>query len=491
MKEIVTQIYAPSLYWFKYQYHTGLVVSGDSKQSPELSSINPQWIEKQYQAIFAAFAIEQEFSIREDRPSRCFDLLQGNNQENTKNYEYFTTKNGELDGFIYPQSIHDSYALNLNIRCPENPGNDQYSITDLANFNPENCFKTPSETPDGYLGQTLLLSAYLDQPRPKNSRDLDYLAKQCWCNFFALENPEKLPPLYRTSNLFGGYIYEYGNPKINSSENPYGHLLIWFFFDDNPTFILEKCYWELPELFLYYHKISNTFQESRFFYDRANKIVIENESKLNHFQQKHLDRKNIISLSDDDLQTLKNTLKTLLKNSLNYSQQLRNLEYARNTIAINTKNYQSTLVELEQLAQNSLDTFQFFADKEAIAFQEQIAADLNYFKQGSSLLDKAIATIRGLVEIDQAERDRDRLETEKKLKDNIEAIGVGIATGAILASSSGVITQPWYLFDRKIELPFSLPHPFFIAVFGSTAVAIAAWKLTKWIQKRLNMNPKE
>jgi hypothetical protein len=43
--------------------------------------------------------------------------------------------------------------------------------------------------------------------------------------------------------------------------------------------------------------------------------------------------------------------------------------------------------------------FQVFSNKDAIAFQEQISADLNYFNQSSTLLNQAIASIRGLVEV--------------------------------------------------------------------------------------------
>ncbi|MBD6619387.1 hypothetical protein FNW02_27050 [Komarekiella sp. 'clone 1'] len=37
---------------------------------------------------------------------------------------------------------------------------------------------------------------------------------------------------------------------------------------------------------------------------------------------------------------------------------------------------------------------------------EQIKAELGYFTHGSSLLDKAIASVRGRVEIDRAKSDR-------------------------------------------------------------------------------------
>jgi hypothetical protein len=287
---------------------------------------------------------------------------------------------------------------------------------------------------------------------------------------------EHFPPLYRAIKWFGGYLYEYGDPRVDLKENPYGHLLIWFLFDENPTKLLQKCYWELPELLLYYHKVSQTFQTSRFFYKKADKIVKKNKVELNNFNAKYLSQKTVTNLSENELQYLKNTLKQLLRTSLSYSQQLRNLEYAQNTIAINTKNYQATLEYMAELAATSLEVFQIFGEKEAVIFQAQISADLNYFKPGYVLLDTAISSIRGLVEVDQAERDRILQDQNQQLQDHVQAIGVGIAAGAIVASSSGLmlaetITFPWEQNHGK-DL-----HPFTIAVLLSSACAIAFWLL--------------
>ena len=240
--------------------------------------------------------------------------------------------------------------------------------------------------------------------------------------------------------------------------------------------ILQKCYWELPELLLYYHKVSKTFQDSRSSYTKADTIVAENETELSQFNQTYLRQETITTLSENDLQILKIALKKLLKTSLEYSQQLRNLEYAQNTIAINRKNYQATWEQMTQLAQTPLEAFELFAVKEAVTFQEQIKADLNYFKQGYYLLDTAIASIRGLVEVDQAERDRALQTQNQQLQDHFQAIGVGIAAGAIVASTSGLIfqdkmTYPWQENHGK-EL-----HPFSIAVLLSAACALGFWGL--------------
>ncbi len=479
MSEISASIiYAPSLYWFAYRYCEGLVVAKGDKPQP-LASID--WVEDRYCDILVAFDVPPTFKLRSDRPSRHYDLLQTEEPATNRQYEYFTTPDEQLEGFLYPQRLHDTYALNFNIFRPENPGNDSYRVGDLAKFNPKNCFQPPSEPPLGYLGQTLLLSAYLAEPRPKNPRKLDDLARQCWLDFFQVETPETFPSLYRVRPLFGGYLYEYGNPKADVTENPYGHLLVWLLFDDAPTVLMEKCYWELPELLLYYHKISQSFRDSRTFYNNADRIVTENEIDLNQLKAKYLDRETGGTLSVADLRTLQSTLKTLMKTALTYSQQLRNLEYARNTIAINTKNYQTTLDRAEQLAQHPLEALRVFHHKEAIAFQDQISADLNYFKQGTALLDTAINSIRGLVDIDRADRDRN-------LQNTIAIVGVGLGFAAVGSTISPFLINE----ERDRELVSEYWQPFGAALLLSLVFAgvgivvggILAKLIQKWHDKR-------
>ncbi|MGK7928032.1 MAG: hypothetical protein AB4290_22800 [Spirulina sp.] len=493
MSDIPEKLYAPNIHWFAYQLH-----EGQTEDPQALAQITPQWVARKYEQILTAFAIKTELKIRRDRPSWHFDLLQETELSEGRRYQYFSSEDATLEGFAYPQFIHDSYALHLNIFYPEKVGEDECEITDLARLNPQNCLQP--EEGMGSLGQTLFLTAYLARSRPFHPQDLTDLARECILNLLPLENPENCPRLYKISNLFGGYLYEYGNPKAPIAENPYGHLLVWFFFDETPSLILQNCYWELPELLLYYHKIVRSYQQSRFFYKEADRLATENEQLLQQFEEKYIrDRADAEPLPHADLATLKDLLKELLKISLSYSQQLRNLEYARNTIAINASNYQYTLDRIEQLARNPLKNFADFASIECPAFQQQIAADLKYFQQGSSLLDKAIATVRGLIEIDQAERDRDRQKMEKDrekreqqqqqkreaaeqaIQEEIQAIGVGIAIGALFASGSGVMTQPWFWpNEKKIELNVTLPHPFLITVIGSLIMAIFAYKLTKW-----------
>ncbi|WP_242541423.1 hypothetical protein [Phormidium pseudopriestleyi] len=490
-------LYAPSLYWFAYRYREGLVVA-DTQASSDQTLADLDWVKQQYKQVLSPFDVILSSKWQNEGRTRNFELLKNPNLEEGRQYEYFEISAQNLEGFVYPQSLHDSYGLNLNLFCPENKGADQYPIEDLDKLNPKGCFTPPKTPPFGYLGQTLLLTAYLDKPRPSAIGEFEALARTCWQQFFKVQTVSSLPRLYRAYQFLGGYLYEYGNPEDDLTKNPFGHLLIWFFFEEETSLILQRCYWELPELLLYYHKICGSFRQSRDFYQNADTIVSKNETYLQQLNKNYLQNRQRDTLADEQLTELKLTLKELLATSLRYSQQLRNLEYAHNTIAINHKNYLAILDQMEQLAQTPLEAFRVFGEKEAVAFQEQITADLNYFRHGSGLLDTAINSIRGLVEIDQAERDRllqtalatSRDKQEKfnqGLQDQIQAVGVGIAAGAIVASTSGLITHSWQFPSREqFWLP---PHPFILALLGSALCSWGAWLWAKKeIQKRRDIS---
>ncbi|MBS0018112.1 MAG: hypothetical protein KFF72_17465, partial [Arthrospira sp. SH-MAG29] len=105
------------------------------------------------------------------------------------------------------------------------------------------------------------------------------------------------------------------------------------------------------------------------------------------------------------------------------------------------------------------------------------------------------ASIRAIVEIDQAQCDRQRQEADaryyekqqeanQQLQNHIQAVGVGIAAGAIVASTSGLITEPWKRPDSdRFWLPYS--HPFIIALLASIICAVGAWWVAEKLMKRV------
>jgi uncharacterized phage infection (PIP) family protein YhgE len=151
------------------------------------------------------------------------------------------------------------------------------------------------------------------------------------------------------------------------------------------------------------------------------------------------------------------------------------------TMEINSRNYTDQVAQIAAalgIDQADLSFWLQFGTQTAPQFRRQIAADLSYFDQGTGLISQTITTIRAIVEIDQADRDRDRQRQDQALQDNIAAIGVGVATGAIVASSSGLMLEPLYVGRQKLEPPFNL-HPFALSLILSGTLAVVTWFVTK------------
>ncbi len=96
-------------------------------------------------------------------------------------------------------------------------------------------------------------------------------------------------------------------------------------------------------------------------------------------------------------------------------------------------------------------------------------------------MDRAIASIRGIVEIEQARIDGQRQNDQKakqnareqaqeNLQNSITAIGTDIGAGSFFASSSGLMTQPWRSPWDKDHSAY--PHPFLLSLLLSILIAL-------------------
>ncbi len=79
-------------------------------------------------------------------------------------------------------------------------------------------------------------------------------------------------------------------------------------------------------------------------------------------------------------------------------------------------------------------------------------------------------------------------DQEKSLENTIQALGLALGTGAIVASSSGLMTLPWRSpwdgTQPQERSPY--PHPFIIALLTSFSVAICVYwlvKLWQWLSQ--------
>jgi len=319
------------------------------------------------------------------------------------------------------------------------------------------------------------------------------------------EQKGECPQLYQESLLFDSSIFEYGNPN---SSHGYKHILVWLFFteekeeryyskaDEN----LSLFYQEFIDLFFYRNKVIKAYHLSRDVYldihslykefkqtvrEIANIQSIENNSLVTNTNRdlsseiKRVSPQNKIvpKMSPDNNLTVSNKIRRLsdieLKNyqdklsifpllDLEYSEYLTEFDKYCLTIETNTKNYAEKLRQIQQKSAN--ENLHFLSNLNqiiSVKFSNQIQTDLGYFANTPGLIDKAITSIRGIVEIEQAERDR-------SLENTVQVLGIAFGGGAIV---SGVVTQ-------NINKPFVSSYfkypisPLALSLFWSIAATI-------------------
>jgi hypothetical protein len=460
------KISAPNVYLYAFQ------LQNDSK-----GSNNPLW--KHCDKILANFTDERvtpDLVFPQNSPSYREDLL--------PNVLLEFNSNPPIEGFAQPLEIQDSYALCLNIGCPEDGTADNLDVDLIQQLNPNQVLLINGD--DKFLGQTLLITAWLSANSPDNLDSLKPLADKCRDALFQGDSP---PVFYRSGKLFGSPIFEYGS--IADIAN-YRHLLVWLLADEQTDKDFNKCQAEIFDLLFHRHKIIKAFQDSRLIYgelDREYRIIEKDMETL----QQQFARGTI--LTTPQLQEFQEQLKQLFSKAVTYTRLLRKLEDYDNTIALNLYNYSEILRKICVMIESDkeeLSILNNFEIKIAPYIRSQIAGYLGYFRHGTDLIEQAIASIRGIVEIEQARSDRanqlalrnsedKEKDRDDRLESTVQAIGVGLAAGGIAASSG---TDKLFETVQNHHIPVVVHlHPFAFSFLLSCAIALFAAGITWWRTK--------
>ncbi|AFZ24949.1 hypothetical protein Cylst_2752 [Cylindrospermum stagnale PCC 7417] len=492
------KLYAPNVHLFAFHL-----------QEDEHGN-DTDWLWQNCDQIIAK-VLQQRFQLKHD----WLDVTQKKDSyrialtkpEKVKNNNFLVSLKGDVNfnsqpiavtGIVYPLRLFDSYGLWLNLRRPQEENGqktEDVEIEFLQQLNPDNClFLTDT---DEFLGETLLITAFLtDEDKNKSAAELRLLADACLTAFLPADS---LPPFNRSASLIGSQIFEYGLSNLSN----YRHILVWLFANtDAEDKLIDKYYTQLIELFFFRNKVISAFKDSRKIYQKLKECYAKIEVEIQILQNLGNDPR----LSNDDLDKLQIKIKSLPQLALDHENLLRYLVDFQNTIYINGQNYKNKLEEIQSLLPDeNLEFLEYFYQKNYPYFQEQIKVDLGYFQNGSSLLDKAIASIRGIVEIERSRLARDQAElaetdrtareqaaalvrtakekADQQLQNSITSIGTGIAAGSFIASSSGLITTPWRIPGDKDASNY--PHPFIISLVLSTVIGLAVWLLCKtWLPEK-------
>lgn len=456
------KIYAPNIHVFTFQLYKGSNFD-DNIDSQHLNFIWERGNDIIKEVLKQDLQLSQKIDVKKDEGFNKVDILNDQNEVAVYlegNVNPSPQQDILITGFAYPCRISDSYGLWLNLRRPEQENNQPTEDVEtdfLKLLNPNNCLILPLNPL--FLGQTILITAWINNAKIQN--DHQKIADECLKQIFPNQNT--IPPFYRQGQLFGSPIFEYGLPNQSSQDQ---QVLICLFTKQETGNKFEQSCSELLDLFFRHSKIIKAYKDSRAIYKDLDKKYRDIESEVN----KILELENNQDITRKDLKELQNQLRAFPRLALEYTRLLLSLEDSQNTIVINADNYSDKLAQIKHnLNGENLDFLEIFLNKNCATFKRQIQADLGYFQHGSQLLDQAINSIRGIVEIEQAKSDR-------SLERTVQILGIGLGGGAIV---SGVIVEH----IDKINLPLLpiIPKNPFSASLILSIIATLVWTLLIWL----------
>jgi hypothetical protein len=286
--------------------------------------------------------------------------------------------------------------------------------------------------------------------------------------------------------------------KWDSLETENNHVLIIIYPDLNAMVNLGKFYEDWRQLFCYRHKIvwayGNTrqikpllaanFSPSLETLGKIQPISPEPnllESELNELKQSLDENYKILRLYAEGISLLEVQMQTIKTNHYNYLERLKTLD----TKAIN----------IEKPAINNLDILKNFTEIVQYKYQTQVEYDNAALSPGLRLREKQIDTIRGIVEIRQAQLDDIIEKRDRKFQETVEMWGFGLGTAAIAATiiSPAVteITKPIFIKKPDQITPYWLPLlNLLLTMFFTIAIGWYAKSLAeKWVRSRRPPKP--
>ncbi|NER28085.1 MAG: hypothetical protein F6J89_10735, partial [Symploca sp. SIO1C4] len=311
------------------------------------------------------------------------------------------------------------------------------------------------------LGQTLWLYGEVNV-----NQNCAQLAKEC---AIALLAGTSLNPIeINQEKLFGSLLFEYQAIEPNQPDNLTKQCQILISLNNssaNTAQLATEAYDWLLNLLCCHHKIQYVYQQSRVRYPQARKLYSNLEQQMGDIPK-------LTTNTQKKLKTLNNLLVQIPQTSLDYARCLRDLKAHLTAIETNSTNYRLYQEKINKIGE-SPQSWQNFL-KNCHKRQTQIQTDINYLTPGQELFGQMVETIRGIVEIEQAESDR-------SLERTIQILGAGLGTGGIVASAiSSHIETP---ITFKPTWKWNTLHPAFNTLFWSIIIAFGAagatWLLTK------------
>jgi molecular chaperone GrpE (heat shock protein) len=346
-----------------------------------------------------------------------------------------------LKGYYYPVRLGDSYGLLLDCSVEHSLGHPERSKTEAC---PVSCLADLKAELDRRLadqpstiGQVWMISGQIPNFTPDKA---EAVAQAC-CQVPELEldwnRDFRGKSEFMGGMLFDLWRYRFKRPDNSSSsalspilnihqlqDNHY--VLIALYPDQETAKKASQFNFDWLRLFAYRSKILWTYGQSQYLRKNLKDDFVAIKQYIKDFNQAQTRRLN--------LKKLRKTLVDAQNTLSNYSINLSYLNTQKRTIEVNLLNYRRRLDRIKQRltdfqAASELEFLKQFGDNVERRYLLQVQSDYESFSPGLTLLGDLINSIRGVTEIDQAERDRNFQEI-------VAIFGVGLAAGALAASSA-------------------------------------------------------
>ena len=356
-------------------------------------------------------------------------------------------KDYDYDDFIYPVKSYDCYGIGLRIRHPAAIYGNKINAKAIELFNKDNCLIFQEN--DKFIGQTLIIRVPLPlDDKNQQPEALKQLADNYIWALFPDDNSEsgtpvykyRTPPFNQGGELFDNSpIFEYG---IFRQLTTYRHILVWFLSDEDK---FNLCYKELFDLFCFRAEVINAYQTSC---NKDKKATIAVYQQIKDKIKSMVEKTETLGLNQNELQEFNSQLTALLRMSLDYADKLRVLEDNQNKIVVKSRYYAEKIREIKSIIPHEdIKFLENFHQKTCDYFQGQVTTEIDYFRHGFGLIDKAIASIRGQVAIDLAEAERRRDSNEQCFQ---LAIGSGFTVAGLVATAQQNSSKPGKIFSDSI-----------------------------------------
>jgi hypothetical protein len=369
------------------------------------------------------------------------------NDEDAERLDFWNTISSTVDGCYSQATLDDTICLRYS--CSFDDKDDKLELSEIAStitqlkdlaILPKVKDLPPGRlSEDDYLGQTWMISGWTV---PDNSQIAESIAHEI---YKALINQEY--QYQQTGEFLGATVWEMwrGEGLWEGIEQD-SHVIVIFYPEQAKFAEAAKYYNAWRYLFSCRHKIIWAYEQGRelklrllkqFKNSRKDNSTLSkqgfHELQINNNLSKkglHEIQTDNSTLSEKGLHELKADLQTNINALSSYVYDINLLQVQQHTVDVNLGNYEKQRQKLFP-SQKFLEEFsKIVKDK----YQVQLEKDYLSFNPGLAILENVTDTIRGMVEIEQAQRDR-RIETQNtNFQNAVAVIGVAVATASFTAS---------------------------------------------------------